>query len=469
MSLDLTGAASADALQNLGSSRPYGIISDLLTTQAADWNRMAFTHKTPHDLLSLEWVSKGLSGGSITVLESLWKRSANGGLPCYLVGGPVRDRLLDLPLQDLDVSVEGDATELAAELAEELGAKLIVHRRFGTATLKLAGDQVDLVTARKEVYSRPGALPKVSPGALTDDLARRDFSINALALPMRATESGVIDPHGGLNDMANGIVRTLRRTSFFDDPTRMLRAVRYEQRLGFDLDNSTLSDLSDAVCAGVMTAVSGDRCRRELDRVLNETDPGKALIRAVELRILAAIHPALSRVDILKRIISSPNPSPSSYLVGLVYPLSKTEGEAVIGRLKLSNQRAKLVRDTIWLRENEQKLRGAISTSSKLAASLAGVDSEALMAVAVLADDQQVRQGLQRYIVELRTVSSRLSGKDLLAMGVVRGPKMAELLGRLLTARLDGLVETVDDERTMARKWVNNSQAASSKAKEARL
>ena len=208
---------------------------------------MSLTPNSRHNLPTFEQLSNGLGGGSLTVLESLRRRATEGRLPCYLVGGPVRDLLLGVPLRDLDVSIERDATALAAVLAEELGAKLTIHRRFGTATLTLSGEHVDLVTARKEVYPRPGALPKVSPGTIIDDLARRDFSVNAIALPLSAARSGVVDPHGGADDLERRIIRTLHSASFVDDPTRMMRAVRYERRLGFSLEDSSLDDLRGAL------------------------------------------------------------------------------------------------------------------------------------------------------------------------------------------------------------------------------
>jgi tRNA nucleotidyltransferase (CCA-adding enzyme) len=428
---------------------------------------MSLTPNSRHNLPTFEQLSNGLGGGSLAVLESLRRRATEDRLPCYLVGGPVRDLLLGVPLRDLDVSIErdataeGDATALAAVLAEELGAKLTIHRRFGTATLTLSGEHVDLVTARKEVYPRPGALPKVSPGTIIDDLARRDFSVNAIALPLSAARSGVVDPHGGVDDLERRIIRTLHYASFVDDPTRMMRAVRYERRLGFSLEDSTLDDLRGALASGAMATVSGDRWRRELDRILDEPRPIDALVRAIELGILAGIHPGLTRSDSIERIAASPHAGPDRFFAGLVYPLSEVEGEEVIRRLKLPKQRAKLVRDTISLRENESELKNTVSTPSKLVASLDGVDPEAVGAVAILTDAPRVRQGLDRYIAEFRTVSPRLTGEDLLAMRVIQGPEIGELLARLLDARLDGLVETVDDEREMARDWISRRQVVS--------
>ena len=145
---------------------------------------MSLTPKCPQISVSLDQISERLTDGRLALIEALRKKGLNDGLSCYMVGGPVRDFLLGVPIRDLDIAVEGDAMALAAELAQELGGKLTTHRRFGTATVELAGNHLDLVTARREVYSRPGALPKVSPASIIDDLERRDFSMNAVAFPI---------------------------------------------------------------------------------------------------------------------------------------------------------------------------------------------------------------------------------------------------------------------------------------------
>ena len=201
------------------------------------------------------------------------------GTPAYLVGGPVRDALLGTPPSDLDFALVGHAPALARNVAARLGpdSRLTVHPRFGTATVALSpddsGGHIDLVTARHECYPRPGQLPQVTPGSIADDLTRRDFSINAMALPLTPGDGELLDPQGGLPDLESGIIRILHPGSFADDPTRMLRAVRYEQRFGFRIDAPTLTAMSDAIAGGGMDAVSGDRWRRELERILDESQP----------------------------------------------------------------------------------------------------------------------------------------------------------------------------------------------------
>ena len=181
------------------------------------------------------------------LLEALQELAGDRGLRPHLVGGPVRDWLLGLPIHDLDVVVEGDAPALARALARALDGKVIVHHRFGTATVTVGKASIDLVTARKETYPYPGALPEVQPATLADDLARRDFTVNAMALPLGGARDVLVDPLGGDADLKSGTIRIIHGGSFRDDPTRMFRAARYEQRLGFAMDEQTLASCRDAL------------------------------------------------------------------------------------------------------------------------------------------------------------------------------------------------------------------------------
>ena len=214
----------------------------------------------------------------MAAFRALRRLASQGSQKIYLVGGPVRDVLLNVSIKDLDFGVEGDALALAQQLAEELGGKLVTHPKFMTATVVLPDTQIDLVSARKEVYPRPGDLPRVSPGSIAEDLSRRDFSINALALSLWEKVPQVLDPEGGLADLDAGVVRVLHDKSFRDDPTRVLRAVRYEQRLGFALEDQTRGWLADALVKGFLEKVSGDRIRQELARIFDEPQPWPALL-----------------------------------------------------------------------------------------------------------------------------------------------------------------------------------------------
>ncbi len=181
-----------------------------------------------------------LSPESLALIQKAGALAAERRLGIYLVGGVVRDILLGRANSDLDLVVEGDAIKLAESLAGELGGRLVVHRRFGTAKIRTRNLTIDLAMARAETYARPGALPTVRPGSIQDDLARRDFTVNAMALRLDPGSFGkLVDPFDGRKDLENKLIRILHDRSFIDDATRMLRAVRYEQRFGFRLEAST--------------------------------------------------------------------------------------------------------------------------------------------------------------------------------------------------------------------------------------
>ena len=297
------------------------------------------TPNVQHITSPLDTVQTRVGGGQLTILRALRRRSVGGPSSIYLVGGPVRDVLLDSPIGDLDFVVEGDAPALARDLAAEVGGDVVVHRAFRTATVTLGDDRVDIVTARKEVYAHPGALPTVAPGTIADDLARRDFSINAMAISLAPGESSVLDRHGGLGDLVAGVVRALHSGSFADDPTRIFRAARYEQRLGFRIEDETGLAITQALDAGYIRLLSPDRVRHELDRVLHEADPAPALVRLTELGVLGELSSAWRQADAVPRL-ASPQPrgpedsavrpfTPMMYLAALAYQMTSGAGRRV--------------------------------------------------------------------------------------------------------------------------------------------
>ena len=418
--------------------------------------------------LSLDALERRLPGPAAADAFRALRRCAQSGWRLYLVGGPVRDALLGRPVGDLDFAVAGDALALAAELQGELGGQWRTHARFGTASGCLGGQRIDLAGARRERYARPGALPQVAPGSLEDDLARRDFTINAMALPLAGARPRVVDYGGGRDDLAAGVLRILHPASFADDPTRMLRAVRYEQRLGFRLDEATAAQLRQAVSDGLAGRVTGDRWRSELERVFAEERPIPALRRAAGLGLLTALHPALNAAGGLERLaatLSDTGPdtaagpaavSPSDCLAALVCGMTPGEGEEVIRRLRLARRQAGLVRDTIELRRLESRIAAA-RCPSRLAGLLEPLGEAALAAWVKISDNPTADAAIRRYLAELRYVRPALRGGDLLAMGAVPGPALGALLAHLRAARLDGRAQSAADERRLAAEWLNGA------------
>ena len=431
----------------------------IILTPALSRDRRLFTpesrYKSTSTRISLDRVAGGVSGGQLAVFDSLRRRAASVGLPVYLVGGPVRDAMLNIPLKDLDFVLVGDASALAGELVEELGGEVTVHSRFGTATVEIEGGRVDIVTARRESYPFPGSLPEVSAGSLVDDLARRDFSINAMALPLLGDSPEVIDPHGGIQDLIDKSVRTLHPGSFSDDPTRMLRAVRYQQRLGFMIADNTVSELKEALAGGHADAVSGDRWRHELQLIFDEERAAEMLLSAIGLGVLAALHPALSDGQGLVDLAGESNLGPMDYLAALVATLTAADGEAVNRRLNLPAAWANIVRDTIALRELAPVLSGQPVEVSAVCLALDGLDPDAIAASARASKNPQVAGLLRRYLAEWRLIVPALTGDDLLAMGVPPGPRIGELLRKLHSAKLDGLAGSEEDERALVRQMIS--------------
>jgi tRNA nucleotidyltransferase (CCA-adding enzyme) len=210
----------------------------------------------------------------------------------YLVGGVVRDLLLGIPNLDLDFVVEGDAIELAKGLAQSTNGKLTTHPMFNTAKIGLGKQSIDIAMARTETYAKPGALPIVKSGTLKTDLFRRDFTINTMAINLSPTKYGeLVDLYGGMDDLKNKLIRVLHEKSFIDDATRIWRAIRYEQRLGFKIEPETLKLLKRDVVQ--LKTVGGYRLRRELELALSEKEPEKILVRADKLGVLKELHPSL--------------------------------------------------------------------------------------------------------------------------------------------------------------------------------
>jgi tRNA nucleotidyltransferase (CCA-adding enzyme) len=199
-------------------------------------------------------------------------------IKAYIVGGPVRDKLLGISNYDLDFVVEGDGIKFAEVLNKKLKGRLITYKAFGTATIELKGKRIDVVTARKESYKYPAAYPIVKPGAIKDDLFRRDFTINSMALAIDKKGLGrLVDFYGGRKDLTKGVIRVLHDKSFMDDPTRIFRAVRFSVRFGFKIEPHTKKLMKEAVLDGFLGEVNAGRIRKEIELFLKEKNPKKCL------------------------------------------------------------------------------------------------------------------------------------------------------------------------------------------------
>lgn len=372
-------------------------------------------------------------------------------LDVYAVGGAVRDVLLGIEHYDVDIVVEGDAIHLAELVGRRTGVKLTSHSAFGTATLKLGQARLDLATARSEVYPRPGALPIVHPGTLDSDLARRDFTVNALALKLAGPGRGsLVDHCGGEQDLTDGTIRILHDSSFRDDPTRLWRAVRYAARLAFTIEPRTMERLKQSL--GYIRSVSGIRLRRELERIAEEPQAGGAVRMAGDLGLLTAFDGSLRvsprQIDVIQEWSKSSRARNRTcvFLALLLCDLSATHAGDVIAALALTKRQAAAVRDVIRLGEMESELAAQNIRPSDFVALLRGTSTEALEALALLTNDHLIQERVRSYLASWRLMRPLLTGTEVEALGVRHGPDVGTALQALTAARLDGAVLTRQDE-----------------------
>ena len=373
------------------------------------------------------------------------------GVSLYLVGGSVRDLLLGRHVRDLDLVTESEASKLASSLAEELDGSLVSHGRFGTATVQLPGLRVDFSTARCETYPRPGALPQVAPSGMQGDLWRRDFSINAMALCLSGrAENSLLDPTGGRPDLEQGIVRVLHPASFRDDPTRIFRAVRYEQRLQFTIARDTLDLLHESLEDNALATVSSDRIRRELELLLLEDQPIPGLTRAEGLGLLRAIQPGLTARHLPSLKCTGPH-SPLVYLAALACSLSPQQAEAFVARLNMPTEWAAVARDAAATMTSIDALGTEDLKPSEVVKMLHGRHLSALEAVLHSCSHELTRHRISSYLSEWRHTAPCLKGGDLQALGVEPGPDTGRILNELCKARLDGLASSPQEEIALVR------------------
>ena len=397
----------------------------------------------------------------VTFIQRAGKIAASQGQGLYLVGGVVRDLLLGQTNLDLDLVVEGNAIELAQHLAKISQGKITTHPRFNTAKLQWDRWSVDLATARSETYAKPGALPTVKPSSISNDLLRRDFTINAMAIALNPSRySELIDHYGGRDDLEHKLIRILHEKSFTDDATRIWRGLRYEQRLDFQLEPTTLKLLKRDI--PMLDTISGDRIRYELECILKEERPEKVLRRAEELGVLPKLSPTLKSRGWLAekfkqvRQINLPNPpSVGLYLAILTYHLTNEEVEQFMAKFRLPKSLARTLRDTINLKAKLPSLADPELTPSGIYRLLHGYLPQSVTANSLACDSPVARQHIQLFLDKLRYVKSALTGDDLQKMGIAPGPRMKAILQRLHEARLDGKVTSKQEEVKLLRKWLD--------------
>ena len=363
------------------------------------------------------------------------------GMRLFLVCGAVRDALLGRPIEDVDLAVEGDAIAFGRRLARSMGGRVTAHERFGTAKLELpGGGRLDLAGTRRETYDAPAALPRVHPAPIEEDLSRRDFTINALALELAPRgRARLLDPFEGKRDLERGIVRMLHPRSPMDDPTRAFRAVRFANRFGFRIEPATASWIRDAVAAGAFERLSGERLRRELQRIFSEADPASAVRRMSSLGIVSTISPALSAdrssLSRLRRTerIAGAHPGLTGWLAFLLAwsaELDDSAAERLSRRLALDARGRRML--TSWPATLAALAGGAMPQESS---------ADELAAAAGAQADLRARRRIEA-LLDAPHVALSIRGRDLLRAGVPAGPAVGRALTRTLQARRSGQIST---------------------------
>jgi tRNA nucleotidyltransferase (CCA-adding enzyme) len=455
-----------------GSRRPLGVVTRMavlrhlhgrLEAAAAPLERRARELRARHQAVGT-LLAERVSPGLLARIEAIAGVSRRTGMPAYLVGGFVRDLLLGRDNRDLDVVVEGDGPAFARALAGALGGRVRVHEAFLTAVVTAPdGSHVDVASARSEFYRAPAVLPEVESSALRQDLFRRDFTINTLALrlgPQGPIE--LLDFFGGQRDLKDGVVRVLHSLSFIDDPTRVLRAVRLSLRLDLGISPETVRLIEVAIGEGIFDQLSGSRLREELWQLLAEPDTAvRGLERLDELGVLAAVHPGL-RLDArrlaavraaraaydwyrLAGLAAPPARLPWLLLLALARPLTADQRRGLAQRLQLPPVEATLLERFPWRLE-----RAAVALAApgarphQVEAALRELRGEELLLL--LADDEEAgRQWVRRFLLEMRQLRLRVSGGDLVARGHPPGPAIGEALAATRAARLDGEIAAEEE------------------------
>ena len=456
-----SGSAPVDAVIGIATR------TDVLSAYQGQWEKEQAQALTPQ-VYALEALADHPFFGRLFKACSALSDDFAG---IYLVGGFVRDLLLEQPNVDIDIAVEGDGIAFAKRLASQLGGRVRAHPKFKTAVVLLPPEvlgelpsdlrkssepfHVDVATTRTEFYEHPAALPRVEHASIRQDLFRRDFTVNAMAISLSGHDLGtVVDFFGGYRDLRGRVVRVLHNLSFIEDPTRIFRAVRYENRYGFRMDEHTHALAKGCVEMRLVGDLSSVRLRDELIALLSEEDVAWSLERLCELGVAQEVHPRLATDDETVALVGR--------LDSVVREL-KMEEEVVMWRLRLAAMTRRIPHDELYLWLDRLKLkisdsatvRDGVVIGTHLDTSLGrakmtdwdvyrvlrNTPVEALVFGLAAMGEGQASERLRRYLTELRWRTLSVTGDDVLALGVKKGPGVGRVLERLRELRVEQKVE----------------------------
>jgi tRNA nucleotidyltransferase (CCA-adding enzyme) len=453
-------------------------------------NTLGMSERERTETSLADHLEQALPVARLRLLQLVIRHAEARGDALYVVGGFVRDLILGQPSVDFDLVVEGDAIGLAQTLAASYGGRTISHRKFSTAKWELDIDEprlikalelpanaeldlprtLDFVTARTEFYTHPTALPSVQRGSIKLDLHRRDFTINTLALRLDGNHYGeLLDPWGGGRDLHEGLIRVLHSLSFVDDPTRMLRAVRLEQRLGFQIEARTLDLLREAL--PLLDQVSGERIRTELELIFEETGRVRIMDRLKQLGLLAAIHPAFiwddwlaarfesaALLDAVPEGIEPPQETPFLFYAMWCFRLSEAEIRSIASRLHFGASDRSHLLESSRVGQYLRDLEGD-TAPSRIVARLDESNGRSLFAAwLALADCARCRKWIESYLREWRKTWPETTGETLREMGLPPGPHYKEILWSLRAEWLDGEIRSASEEKARLQSLIEENR-----------
>lgn len=435
------------------------------------------TYEQPHQNIR-ELMYRGLSPEYMEVMERAGEIASSLGYKIYAAGGIVRDLLLGMDCSDIDLVVEGDGIELARKLGKEFGGRVRVHPKFFTATVYFQnGRQVDVATARVEFYQYPAALPQIETSSLHQDLYRRDFTVNAMAVSLNKDDFGyIVDYFGGREDLEQGLLRVLHNLSFVEDPTRLLRGIRFEKRYNITLEPQTLKLAKEAVRSNMLARVSKERVWEELKYILLEPRPSSVLSRLSELQLWDSLFTGVSYKEIkdvlddLHRSVkvlrswdlAEPDEPWMVYFIAVLHRTDWETARTICIRYNLNKRQVEKVAAALngWMSAVEGLGGPGDHSTSELARRVMAVPRECYPLILTYFSNNTARRRFRQVLNAICYDKPSINGKDLRSLGFKPGPPFKKALDALWQARLDGVVRTREEELCYAKEYLSSYEGA---------
>ena len=408
------------------------------------------------------------------ILVQLGETASQLNCNAYVVGGFVRDLFLYRKNEDIDVVIEGNGIDFAKTFAQAFGARTHTHQKFGTAVIIFPdGFKIDIASARMEYYQFPASLPVIEMSSIKMDMFRRDFTINTLAIQLNPGKFGrLIDFFSAQKDIKDKVLRVLHNLSFVEDPTRVFRALRFEQRFGFTIGKLTSSLIDNAVKMDFFKRLSGKRVYAELKLILKEENPAPTILRLMDYDLLKVIHPGIKLESDLKHLldtakkvtdwhdllfIDEPYERWAVFLMALIRHCDLQTTHEICEHLTIAPRYAKMFGE---YRIHAEKQLTRLEWHKRIKNAdvfnlLKAFKTEVILYMMVCTGSEIAKKRISLYHTRLRNVSTTISGKDLLDMGLASGPVFSKMLQAVLEAKLNGLVKTREDELAFIRKNIS--------------